>query len=74
MPTLIVGIFARLRYNMSIFAIWGLLAGSSTNASALAFANNLSPDDSPNVSYATVYPLTMFLRVVAAQILIIMSI
>ncbi|HHT04258.1 MAG TPA: putative transporter [Bacteroidales bacterium] len=73
-PTLIVGIFARLRYNMSIFAIWGLLAGSSTNASALAFANNLSPDDSPNVSYATVYPLTMFLRVVAAQILIIMSI
>ncbi|MFA6824677.1 MAG: hypothetical protein WCR38_03615, partial [Bacteroidales bacterium] len=40
---------------------------------ALAFANSVSPNDSPAVAYATVYPLTMFLRVLTAQILIIMS-
>jgi putative transport protein len=73
LPTLIVGLFARIRFKMDFFTIMGLVAGASTNASALAFANNLSPNDSPNVSYATVYPLTMFLRVLTSQILIIMS-
>jgi putative transport protein len=73
LPTLIVGLFARIRFKMNFFTIMGLVAGASTNASALAFANNLSPNDSPNVSYATVYPLTMFLRVLTSQILIIMS-
>lgn len=73
LPTIIVGLFARIRYKMNFFTILGLVAGASTNASALAFANNISPNDSPNVSYATVYPLTMFLRVLTSQILIIMS-
>ncbi len=74
LPLLIVGLIARLKFKMDYYTLLGLLSGSMTDPPALAFANNISPNDSPSVAYATVYPLTMFLRVLTAQILIIMSI
>lgn len=74
LPLLIVGIFARLRYKLDYYTLLGLLSGSMTDPPALAFANSVSSNDAPAVAYATVYPLTMFLRVLTAQILIIISI
>ncbi|MBE9488360.1 MAG: putative transporter [Bacteroidetes bacterium] len=74
LPILIVGIFARLRYKMNYYTLMGLLAGSTTDPPALAFANSQSNNDMASVAYATVYPLTMFLRVLTAQLLIIFSI
>ena len=49
----------------------GLLAGSTTDPPALAFANGLSGSDAPSVAYATVYPLTMLLRVLIAQVIVL---
>lgn len=72
-PLLAVGIFARKKYKMDYYSLCGLIAGSTTDPPALAFANSQSPTDAPSVAYATVYPLTMFLRVLTAQILIIIS-
>ncbi len=72
-PTLLVGIFARLKYKMDYFTIIGLLSGSTTNPPALAFANSQSQYSTPSVVYATVYPLTMFLRVLTIQLLLIIG-
>ncbi|MBQ3027119.1 MAG: hypothetical protein IJD27_06270, partial [Alistipes sp.] len=71
-PLLIVGIYARLRYKMDFFTIMGMLSGSMTNPIALNYANSLAGSDMPAISYATVYPLAMFLRVVIAQSMILM--
>ena len=49
----------------------GLIAGSMTDPPALAYSNGMANNDAPSVSYATVYPLTMFLRVLTAQLLIL---
>jgi putative transport protein len=49
----------------------GLVAGSTTDPPALAYANKTAGNDAPAVAYSTVYPLTMFLRVITAQILIL---
>ena len=70
-PLLIVGIYARLRYKMDFFSIMGMLSGSMTNPIALNYANSLAGSDMPAISYATVYPLAMFLRVVIAQLMIL---
>ncbi|MEO7934042.1 MAG: putative transporter [Chthoniobacterales bacterium] len=72
LPLLIVGLFARLFCKTNFISICGLLAGSMTDPPALAFANTVSGSDAPSVSYATVYPLTMLLRVVCAQILVLL--
>ncbi len=72
-PLLMVGIFARLRYKMDYFTLIGLISGSTTDPPALAFANSISNNDAPSVAYATVYPLTMFLRVLTAQILMVFA-
>jgi len=69
LPLLGVGSFARLACRMNFAELSGLLAGSTTNPPALSFASNLSGSDAPTVAYATVYPLTMLLRVLAAQAL-----
>jgi hypothetical protein len=53
-------------------ALSGLLAGSMTDPPALAFASNICHSDAPMVSYATVYPLTMVLRILSAQILVLL--
>lgn len=70
-PLLLVGVIARWVYKINYFAIMGLLAGSTTDPPALAYSNNISGNDIPSVSYATVYPLTMFLRVLSAQLLVL---
>ncbi len=70
-PLLIVGLIARLVYHINYFTLMGLLAGSTTDPPALAYANSSTDNDLPAVGYATVYPLTMFLRVLTAQLLIL---
>jgi putative transport protein len=70
-PLLIVGIIARKVYKINFLHIMGLLSGSYTDPPALAYASSSSQNDAPAVAYSTVYPLTMFLRVVAAQVLIL---
>lgn len=71
-PTLLVGILARAFLKVDYFRLIGVLAGSSTNPPALAYSNALSGNDTPAVAYATVYPLSMFMRVIFAQLLIIL--
>lgn len=73
LPLMIVGVVARLIYKLDYFSLMGLLAGSTTDPPALAYANAVSPSDHPAVAYATVYPLIMFLRVLMAQILVLMA-
>ncbi len=70
-PLLIVGIFGRKVMKMNYYTLMGLLAGSTTDPPALAYANATAGNDAPAVAYSTVYPLTMFLRVIMAQILIL---
>jgi putative transport protein len=70
-PLLIVGSFARGVLKMNYFEIMGTLAGSTTDPPALAYANQSSNSDLPAVAYSTVYPVTMFLRVLTAQLLIL---
>ncbi|MBE6174411.1 MAG: putative transporter [Rikenellaceae bacterium] len=70
-PLLVIGLFARLYCKMDIFTIMGMLSGSMTNPIALNYANSLAGSDMPAISYATVYPLAMFLRVLIAQTMIL---
>ena len=70
-PLLIVGGVARLVFKMNFPNLCGLLAGSMTDPPALAFANAASGSDLPSVAYATVYPLTMLLRIIVAQVLVL---
>jgi len=72
LPLLIVGFFARIFLKTNYVSLCGLLAGSMTDPPALAFANTVSGSDAPSISYATVYPLTMLLRVVCAQLLVLL--
>ena len=71
-PLLIVGIIGRLIFKLNYFTLMGLLAGSTTDPPALAYSNTAAENDAPAVAYATVYPLTMFLRVLCAQLLILL--
>ena len=70
-PLIIIGIIARSIYKVNYFTLMGLMAGSMTDPPALAYSNGIVGNDAPAVSYATVYPLTMFLRVLTAQMLIL---
>lgn len=70
-PVMIIGIIGRLFLKLNYFTLMGLIAGSTTDPPALAYSNATAGNDAPAVSYATVYPLTMFLRVLTAQLLII---
>lgn len=70
-PLLIVGFIARKFYKINFLHIMGLMSGSYTDPPALAYAGNSTQSDAPAVAYSTVYPLTMFLRVVSAQILVL---
>ncbi len=71
LPLMIIGIIARVVYKINYFTIMGLIAGSTTDPPALAYSNATAGNDMPSVSYATVYPLTMFLRVLTAQVLVL---
>lgn len=70
-PLMIVGCIARGVYKINYLTIMGLVSGGYTDPPALAYANNSTGSDAPAVAYSTVYPLTMFLRVVAAQALVL---
>ncbi len=70
-PLIIVGCIARGHDKINLLSIMGLMSGGCTDPPALAYANNSTGNDAPAVAYSTVYPLTMFLRVVAAQALIL---
>lgn len=71
-PLLLVGLVARIFLKVNYVTICGLLAGSMTDPPALAFANTISGSDAPSTSYSTVYPLTMLLRVLCAQLLVLL--
>jgi putative transport protein len=73
LPLIVVALFARVVMKMNYTTLCGLLAGSMTDPPALQFAGSITGSDAPSISYAAVYPLVMVLRVVAAQILILMS-
>ena len=70
-PILTIGIIGRKFLKINYFTLMGMIAGSMTDPPALSFANTTAGNDIPAVSYATVYPLTMFLRVITAQLLIL---
>jgi putative transport protein len=70
-PLLIVGFIARKFFRKTYFEVCGLLAGASTDPPALAFALKMAGNDIPSATYATVYPLTLILRILAAQLLIL---
>lgn len=70
-PLIVVGIIARGKFKINYLTIMGLCSGSYTDPPALAYAQGSTSSDVPAVAYSTVYPLTMFLRVVAAQALIL---
>lgn len=71
LPLVIVGCIARGVYKINYLTIMGLFAGGYTDPPALAYSTGSTSSDAPAVAYSTVYPLTMFLRVVAAQGLIL---
>jgi len=68
-PLMLAGVFARVVLHMNFAVLAGLLAGSMTDPPALAFVTNLARSDAPTLSYVTVFPLTMLLRIFAAQVL-----
>lgn len=70
-PLLIIGCIGRYFCKINYFTLMGLIAGSTTDPPALAYSNATAGNDAPSVGYATVYPLTMFLRVLTAQLLIL---
>ena len=72
-PCLIIGIVARKVFKLSYFTIAGVISGIMTNPPALAYSNEICGNNQASVAYSTVYPLTMFLRVVTAQILVLMA-
>ena len=70
-PLIIIGIIARKKYNFNYFTIMGMLAGTYTDPPALAYANSVCSKEAPALGYSTVYPLTMFLRILTAQLLVL---
>lgn len=71
LPLMIIGMIARGLYKIDYFTLMGMIAGSTTDPPALAYSNGVAGNDRPAVSYATVYPLTMFLRVLTAQLFVL---
>lgn len=73
-PTALIAILGRLLFKLNFYQICGLVSGGCTNPPVLAFAQNAYGTDYTSVSYATVYPLAMFMRVLVAQILILIAV
>jgi putative transport protein len=71
-PLLVVGLIAKVLMRMNYVSLCGLLAGSMTDPPALAFANTMTGSDAPIEAYAAVYPLTMLLRIVLAQFIVLL--
>ena len=75
-PPLLVVLFARLVLKMNYYTLMGFIGGAHTDPPTLAFANTVAPEGCklPNMGYATVYPLTMFLRIFTAQLLVLLAV
>ena len=73
-PLIIAVIVARGKMHLNYCTIMGLVAGATTDPPALGYANNTVGNDAPSVAYATVYPLTMFMRVLIAELIIIFAV
>ena len=73
-PLLIAVIVARGKFHLNYCTIMGLVAGATTDPPALGYANTTAGNDAPAVAYATVYPLTMFMRVLIAELIIIFAV
>lgn len=71
LPLIIMGVYARMRWNMNYFMLSGIISGATTDPPALAFSQAQANNGIPSVGYSTVYPLAMFLRIVTAQVLIL---
>ena len=72
-PVLLTGLIARLVFKLNFYQICGLLSGGNTDPAVLAFAQGAYGTDYTSINYATVYPLSMFLRVLAAQLLVLFA-
>ena len=72
LPIIIVGIFAKAKYKVNYLSLCGALAGSMTDPPALAFANAMGGSNLPTMSYATVYPMVMIMRVISAQVIVLL--
>lgn len=71
-PILIIGTIARMKYKFNYFTIMGMIAGTYTDPPALAYANQICSKEAPAVGYSTVYPLSMFLRILSAQLIVLL--
>ena len=70
-PILIIGPIARLKFGFNYFLLAGMIAGTYTDPPALAYSNSICPKEAPALGYSTVYPLSMFLRIFTAQIIVL---
>ena len=70
-PILIIGTIARVKFKFNYFTIMGMIAGTYTDPPALAYANSVCAGEAPALGYSTVYPLTMFLRIFTAQMIVL---
>jgi putative transport protein len=70
-PILIIGPIARLKFKFNYFTIAGMISGSYTDPPALAYSNSICSKEAPAVGYSTVYPLSMFLRILTAQLIVL---
>ncbi len=75
-PPILVTLFGRLVLKLNYYTLMGFIGGAHTDPPTLAFANTVAPEGCklPNMGYATVYPLTMFLRIFTAQLLVLMAV
>ena len=73
LPLILVSLLARLRFKLNYYTIMGLMSGAMTDPPALGFSSASSGNDMPAMSYATVYPVVMFLRVLTAQLLMLVA-
>lgn len=71
-PQMVMGVLARVKFKFNYLSILGIMSGSYTDPPALAYSNKVANNDAPAVAYSTVYPLTMFLRVVTAQLIVLL--
>lgn len=71
-PLIIMGVFARIYYKENYFLMMGILAGATTDPPALAYSTATANNDIPSIGYSTVYPLSMFLRIITAQLIILL--
>jgi putative transport protein len=72
LPIIIIGVIAKVKCKINYFTMMGMIAGINTDPPALAYANQTAGNDAPALGYTTVYPLAMFLRILTAQLIILL--